>query len=310
MLPTVLSDCICSLLEDTIRVAFVMDIFIQNNEIIDIKFNNSLIKVYKNYAYEEAALLKDSNYISLFNTTKQLSKKIKYTNIKNSHDVVGYLMILMNYNCAKIMLQNNTGILRSTINKIVEVPSHLPEDISKFIKIWNSNCGQYIDGSTTINSDKLTYRHDLLDMDAYIHITSPIRRLVDLLNIIKFQQIMNLIQLSDKSNDFYNKWIDNLDYINTTMRSIKKVQNDCSLLDLCSNNTSILEQEYNGYIFDKVSRNDSLYQYTVFLSELKLTSRIIISNNFENYEVKKFKLYLFHNEERFKKKIKLQLITI
>ena len=306
MLPTILSDCICSLLENTVRVVFTMDIFIQNNEIIDIKYCNSLIKVYKNYCYEEPELLKDSNYIMLFDITKKISKKVKYTNIKNSHDIVCYLMILMNYNCAKIMLENKSGILRSTIiNKKVEIPENLPEEISKFILSWNSSCGQYIDGSI-INEKNV--RHELLDMDAYIHITSPIRRLVDLLNIIKFQQITNLIKLSENSNEFYNKWINNLEYINTTMRSIKKVQNDCSLLDLCANNIHIMEKEYTGYIFDKIYRNDNLYQYIVFLPELKLSSRITLRENYENYEIKKFKLFLFHNEEKFKKKIRIQII--
>ncbi len=306
MLPTILSDCICSLLENTVRVAFTMDIFIQNNEIIDIKYCNSLIKVYKNYYYEEPELLKDINYKMIFDVTKKISKKVKYTNIKNSHDIVCYLMILMNYNCAKIMLENKTGILRSTIiNKKVEIPENLPEDVGKFIQSWNSSCGQYIDGSI-INEKSV--RHELLDMDAYIHITSPIRRLVDLLNIIKFQQITNLIELSENSNEFYNKWINNLEYINTTMRSIKKVQNDCSLLDLCSNNIHVMEKEYTGYIFDKIYRNDNLYQYIVFLPELKLTSRITLRENYENYEIKKFKLFLFHNEERFKKKIRIQII--
>jgi exoribonuclease R len=306
MLPTILSDCICSLLENTVRVAFTMDIFIQNNEIIDIKYCNSLIKVYKNYCYEEPELLKDINYKMIFDVTKKISKKVKYTNIKNSHDIVCYLMILMNYNCAKIMLENKTGILRSTIiNKKVEIPENLPEDVGKFIQSWNSSCGQYIDGSK-INEKSV--RHELLDMDAYIHITSPIRRLVDLLNIIKLQQITNLIELSENSNEFYNKWINNLEYINTTMRSIKKVQNDCSLLDLCSNNIHVMEKEYNGYIFDKIYRNDNLYQYIVFLPELKLTSRITLRENYENYEIKKFKLFLFHNEERFKKKIRIQII--
>ena len=45
-----------------------------------------------------------------------------------------------------------------------------------------------------------------------------------------------------------------------------------------------------------------------FLPELKLSSRITLRDNFENFENKKFMLYLFNNEEKFKKKIRLQLI--
>jgi hypothetical protein len=151
-------------------------------------------------------------------------------------------------------------------------------------------------------------RHDILEMDAYIHITSPIRRLVDLLNIIKFQQVTGIITLSNNINLFYDYWIKDLEYINITMRSIRKVQCDCTLLDICNNNPDILNKDYEGYLFDKLIRNDGLFQYIVFLPDLKLSSRITTRENCENFECKKFKLFLFNDEEKFKKKIRLHLI--
>ena len=307
MLPTILSDCLCSLQEKHNRFAFVMDVFIQNNEITQIKYSNCMIKVHKNYSYEEDSLLINPNYIKLMDTTKKLSKKYKYiNNVRNSHELVCYLMILMNYNCATEMIKHKAGIFRSTIiKKEFSVPDNIPEDVSKFIKIWNSSSGQYINGEEL---DSKQIRHEMLELDAYIHITSPIRRLVDLLNIIKFQQNTGIIQLSENSDKFYNKWIGNLEYINTTMRSIRRVQVDCSLLDLCANNQDIMEREYNGYLFDKILRNDGLFQFMVFLPELKLSSRITLRADFENFENKKFKLFLFNDEENFKKKIRLHLL--
>jgi hypothetical protein len=309
MLPTILSDCLCSLQENVTRIAFVMDIYIKNEEIIEIKYNNCFIKVYKNYCYEEPRLLADDKYHKLLDATKQLSKKIRYiNNVRNSHEMVCYLMILMNYYCAKELITKKTGIFRSTIiKKGLTVPETLPEDVAKFIQIWNSASGQYIDGSEIV--DETATRHDMLDMDAYIHITSPIRRLVDLLNMIKFQQITNMVCLTNKVNDFYDKWLGDLDYINVTMRSIRKVQCDCTLLDLCQNNPAVMEKEYDGYLFDKIARNDGLYQFIVFLPELKLSSRITVRENYENYDSKKFKLYLFNDEESFKRKIRLQLLV-
>jgi len=308
MLPTILSDCLCSLQENVTRIAFVMDVFIKNNEIIDVKYSNCLIKVFKNYCYEEPLLLKNNNYNQLFDSVKGISKKYKYiNNVRNSHDIVCYLMIFMNYHCAKKLLLSKTGIFRSTIiKKEFDVPDYLPDDVTKFVKIWNSACGQYIDGEK-IASEQIM-RHEMLDVDAYIHITSPIRRLVDLLNIIKFQQITGLIQLSENTNVFYNKWLNDLEYINTTMRSIRKVQCDCNLLDICVNNPPTMEKEYDGYMFDKIVRNDGLYQFIVFLPELKLSSRITLRENFDNFENRKFKLYLFNDEDNLKKKIRLHLL--
>lgn len=314
MLPTILSDCLCSLQQGVRRFAFVMDIILDDEyNIVSINYSNALIKVFKNFAYEDHSLLSDIDYHFLFDTTKQMTKKYKYiSNIRDSHDVVSYLMILMNYHSAKNLLRSHNGIFRSTIiKKDISLPDCLPDDVSKFIKIWNSSAAQYIDlnsiSISDINNDKESIRHDTLEMDAYVHITSPIRRLVDLLNMIKFQQNYSLIQLTNNAYQFYDKWIGEIDYINVTMRAIRKVQNDCSLLDTCYNNPDTLEKSYDGYCFDKLVRNDGLYQFIVFLPELRLTSRITIRDNLENYEKRQYKLYLFNDEEKFKRKIRLQL---
>ena len=313
MLPTILSDCLCSLQSNASRIAFVMDIMIDgDNNIISIKYSNCIIRVFKNYVYEEPDLLKNTNYLKLIDIVKKISKKYKYiSSVKNSHDVVCYLMILMNYQCAKELLKTKSGVFRSTIVKTKEnivLPDSVPEDVVKYIKIWNSTCGQYIDVSS-INDDEVDtiIKHEFLEMDAYIHITSPIRRLVDLLNIIKFQQNLGLIALSENASEFYLKWIQQIDYINVTMRAIKKIQNDCSLLDMCYNDPEKLDKLYDGYCFDKLVRNDGLYQFIVYLPELKLTSRITARENMDNYDKKQYKLYLFSNEEKCKKKIRLQI---
>ena len=42
---------------------------------------------------------------------------------------------------------------------------------------WNNVTGQYINYNEDENME-----HDIMELKSYIHITSPIRRLVDLLN--------------------------------------------------------------------------------------------------------------------------------
>ena len=309
MLPTILSDCLCSLQEGNTRLAFVMDITLdENDEICDINYCNAKIRVFKNYRYEEPDLLNSDIYKNLLRCTKALSKKYKYiSNVANSHDLVTYLMIFMNYYSAKDLLKYKSGIFRSTIiKKNLVIPENLPDDVSNFIKIWNSTSGQYLDAASLTKGQEIS--HELLNVDAYVHITSPIRRIIDLLNIIQFQQNRGFIQLSDAATAFYNRWISDLEYINTTMRSIRKIQNDCSLLNFCTETQGVMEKIYDGYAFDKIDRNDGLFQYMVYLPELRLTSRINMRENIENFAVNKYKMFLFHNEEKFKKKIRLQLI--
>jgi hypothetical protein len=126
--------------------------------------------------------------------------------------------------------------------------------------------------------------------------------------MIKLQDTLNIIKLSENALSLYDKWLGEIDYINTTMRSIRKIQCDCSLLDLCHNSPEIMDIQYDGYLFDKINRNDGLYQYVVFLPELKLSSRITIRDNCDNFENKKFKLYLFNDEEKIKRKIRLHML--
>ena len=313
MLPTILSDCLCSLQEKSKRFALVLDLTIDTNTytIINTKYSNCIIKVARNYSYESIELVSTPYYHEILGLVKNLSMKYRYiNNVRNSHELVCYLMILMNYHCAQELLAVKKGIFRSTLlKKQVLLPDELPEDVSKFIKIWNSASGQYID-SETLNDEEFSIlrRHELLEMDAYVHMTSPIRRLVDLLNFIKFQKEKNLIVLSEESEVFYEKWLAEIEYINVTMRAIRKVQSDCSLLDLCYNKPEIMEKLYDGYCFDKLLRNDGLYQFIVYIPELRLSSRITLRNNLQNYEKRQYKLFLFNDEEKFKKKIRLQLV--
>jgi exoribonuclease R len=315
MLPTILSDNLCSLCEKFVRFAFFMDVVIdkETNDVKDIRYGNCTINVYKNYCYEDSKMLNDANYKRVFDATSKLSKIYRYIpNVRNSRDMVCYLMTFMNYHCAKDLLSYKNGIFRYSImkNENVYVPSNLPEDVGKFIKIWNSSGGQYIDASVLVENETIT-RHELLDMDAYIHITSPIRRLVDLLNIIQFQQNHNMLELSEGATTFYRHWTSKpeLEYINTTMRSIRKVQNDCTMLELYTNHPEKTEPLYDGYLFDKIERNDGMFQYVVYLPDLKMNSRIISHDNLNNYDKHKFKIYLFNDEETLKKKIRLQIIT-
>jgi hypothetical protein len=71
----------------------------------------------------------------------------------------------------------------------------------------------------------------------------------------------------------------------------------------------MLDSIYQGYCFDKLVRNDGLFQYIVYLPELKMTSKITVREDMENYEMRQYKLFVFNNEEKFKRKIRLQIVS-
>jgi exoribonuclease R len=304
MMPLSLSNCVCSLCENVVRLAFAIDITVINNEIVGYTFENTYIKLYKNHEYDSKELLKDKNYKMMLKAVNELSTVYKYIKrINGSHDVVGYLMILMNYYTASELIKYNTGIYRSVnFNNKTEKNDSLPDNVNNFLKIWNSSSGQY-----DLYDDKKT--HDMLELESYIHCTSPIRRLVDLLNMAKLQKNLQLHTYSENFETFYDKWTSNLDYINTTMRAIRKIQIDCTLLEICTNNPEICSQEYDGYVFDKIVRNDGLYQYMVYLDKIKSVSRITSRFDMDDYGKYKFKVFVFHDEASLKKKIRLHIVS-
>ena len=272
MLPTILSDNICSLKEGEIKQTLIMDIYLEGREIKDIKYSNRLVYINKNYVYEEPALLALKDYKMLKDVVTSINKSVLV--IDDSHQVVEYLMIFMNHKCSQQLFANNCGIFRRT----------------KEIYVGGEYCNDL-----TIN---LT--HASLNLESYIHITSPIRRLVDLLNIIAFHASVLGNPLSKDASLFYDNWNSKLDFINSSMNSIKKVQNDCNLLYLCTINPAILEQVFEGTIVDKLDDDFVL----VYLPAIKLYGKVKFMTDKENY----YKLFLFHNEAKMKKKIRVQYI--
>ena len=308
MLPTILSDTLCSLKEDDIKFAFTLDLHINKETFTLTKYNfiNTIIQIRKNYVYDSDNQEKDGLYLNIKKVLTTLNKKKEYKYIdiiQTSHDLIAYLMIWMNYTSAKELVKNKCGLYRSSkMNDTFQPPNDIDINIQKFLKIWNSYGGKYC------KYDDLE-RHDMLELDAYVHITSPIRRLVDLLTMMKLQEKLGLVEWGEEASTFYDYWTsdNSIDYINTTMRSIRRVQNDCLLLNICTTNKEILETIYNGFIFDKIKRNDGLYQYMVYLKELNMTNRITTRHDFKNYSFQDFKIYIFHDQERLKHKVRLEI---
>jgi len=307
MLPVILSDSICSLTEKTNRLAFTMDITIDNLtcEIVEIKYVNTIICVCKNYVYEEPNLLINGDYIWLKSMVLSLSKTYKYLpSVNDSHEVVAYLMMAMNHYCSVELLKRKTGIFRTFSRKdsTISLNKDVPTDISTFIQIWSSHSS----GSYQLFQEDCQFAHEMLNLHSYIHITSPIRRLVDLLNMI--QMMKETIFLTEKATQFYNFWIKRIEYINISMKSIRRVQSVCQLLSLCSRDPKVLSKEYNIYFIEEREKENQVYEYMVYLPDLKMVTHLKTQEKKSVFKEEKGKLYLFEDEARMRKKIRLQII--
>ena len=59
----------------------------------------------------------------------------------------------------------------------------------------------------------------------------------------------------------------------------------------------------------KIVRNDALYQYMVYLPEIKMTNRITSRNDMNLNSSYEFKIYVFRDEARLKHKIRLEILN-
>jgi len=321
MLPTILSDSLCSLQENQPRFALAMEFYLDmdGNSVPGSPFvyKNVLIRVSKNYAYEDPVMVEtDSVYRTLFELSQRMDKSIK-----NSHDLVAFWMVEMNAYTGLKMASEEIGIFRSMAfvhppNQSQEVEiSGFNEETNRVIRNWNNTIGQYIifDKHAYIDHEFMKPRTfasgNAKTMKSYIHITSPIRRLVDLLNqMILMRHLGTIRTMSDDATQFLCDWMGKMDYINTSMRSIRKIQTDCEVLNRCYSSPDIMEREYKGVVFDKIIKNDGSINYMAYLEDLRLLSRVVTYVDVPNYSSQSFRMFLFEDEDKVKKKIRLQFV--
>ena len=129
--------------------------------------------------------------------------------------------------------------------------------------------------------------------------------------MIKIQEVTGMITFSENSAQFYDFWTSEkeMEFVNTTMRSIKRVQTDCSMLEFYTTNGDKVERDYTGVVFDRLHKQDGMVQYTVYLPEIKLTGRIFTQTHLENFTNHTFRIYLFHDEDTLKRKVRLNLLS-
>lgn len=313
LLPPLLSDNLCSLLENEVRYAFIMDVEITSSGNIltdSATFRTDIIKVSRNYQYESRELLKDNHYLDLLRISK-----LADPSICDSHDVVAFWMIQMNTICGSVLVRNNTGILRGggapkaqdEETSQITLGNNLDESTKQFLKNWkHTNCLYKVYDSSVI--DLSPYHHTGLNTNTYAHITSPIRRLVDIVNQTLIIHCLGLVNnVSEDALEFCNHWIGQIESINTSMKSIRKLQMECELIHLCETDPTLLTAVHSGVVFDKKCR-DGFYSYMVYLNDLQRVARVRSIVDYEEYTMLSFRMFFFMDEDNIRDKVRLQIV--
>jgi len=303
MLPAHLSENLCSLTEKRERIAIAMDYVLYADGSHTVSFKNTKIVVKKNYCYEADNLLRNHRYKSLLDITHKMDK-----NITDSYEVVSYWMVKMNQEVGTLLYKNKLGVFRLAKG---DASSDLPikangfdMEIEKMLyNFYNHICSEY-----KAFKEGEQYTHMAMLVENYVHFTSPIRRLVDLLNQIYIWPLLGY-EKTVEMTAFVEKWtsVPKMCYINDSMKAIRRTQTSCELVHMCYNNSNVL-RTYMGLIFEQTVVGDSQYEYTVYIKELKYLARIKCDKHISVFSEVECKVFVFHDKTTVRDKIVLQIV--
>ena len=289
MFPTILSNGIISLLPGKQRLAITMWLTIDNSNIVDVKFEKTVIVNKHGLSYEkfEKMCKKHDEYAMIFNKIKHLNYDF-YTELDSfdSHTFIEKMMIIYNVESAKFIIKHGYTPVFRTHQKATNlfVPDKIDAKLEKFINIIRSNAASY----TFSNKQE---GHSALDLDIYTHSTSPIRRFVDCYN---HSLMHNIFENKQK----FNLLID-LELINNTNKLAKKATRDFNKLCLIKNIIETQNHKYKGYIYDF---EDETRKVHIYLPTNKIS---IVTNIFSSKLDKIMSIYVnFKNTITMRNNIK------
>lgn len=240
MLPNIISSGLGSLLENEDRFMLTLSIKYnkQNNNIVSIKFENYIGTITKNYSYENYPRKIRTYYKSIEHIYKIITDRDIV--IDDSHKFIEALMVIYNTYFSKNVNIDGLKIYRTQPKKRYNSKCVDP-CLEKFIKLITSNSAVY---------STLKEGHASLGIDNYTHVTSPLRRLVDLINQeIYHTSNSNIIQRIP------------LEDINNTNKRLKKCYRDINKLSLAHDvyNSECYETRCYIYDFNIEKRNSYIY---------------------------------------------------
>lgn len=278
--------------KDKRAISFCFKINIKTHE-INFEIKKTILKNIVNTTYEkyDEQINKDIIYKNkLVELCEFMINKIK-TNIKFeknniSHKLIEVFMVWTNYYCGNYLYKNKNKMFVRTQDKIVDLSENIPEYARSFLNIGAKY--EFVDGYT-----QKEYLHYSLGIENYCHVTSPMRRFIDMINHLLLHDI-------DSKTDSYTKLIKlvNVDKINSTLKNYKKLSSGYDLLKYLE-----FTNEFKGCVFDKLNNNKVLI---VLFDKTNNFKKIIKTEMPIGYEkINKFdevNIQVFYDSYKFKSK--------
>lgn len=289
-----------SLGKNTPKQAISLIIIYKNKKIKSSNFRKSIVSN-SPLSYEEANELKDLKTHDL-HILHNLVCNIQNKDNIDMTKIVEYFMILYNNIGAEILYNyNNNTILRT---HICNGNINNENELSRYLSILNKNSALY-------ESNPINTKHSDLNLTYYTHLTSPIRRYVDIINqknILKFLNNEEIITTNT------------LDQINIYNKHLRKFYNNYKKLNIIFNKNNI---DTYGYIINIKNIKLNIYIPSLDIShsfcainyKLKQSNKIesneemLIINDvvLKLYDKINIKLTPLVFEERFNKKLNINI---
>ena len=301
MLPSILSDQVCSLQQKQRNITMFVRFPVLSNGDLDLKnttFGNAVVKVRKNYDYEEPNLLANQRYQDLYKVTHAMD-----SSLCDSHDVVSFWMIQVNMYLAKELQQYDIGIFRTSALKYTERTTlGFDKNICDTLFHYKNASSNYV------TSEQRDLQHVIMNKDLYTHITSPIRRKVDLLNqLVLLYRCHHISGISHSAQQMLISCMNNLDKINEDTKNTKYVQNKLQLIHTCREYTHLYDDNLPCIVVDK-DKKDDMNHYNVFVPKLNVFLPAISDKELQEYDTCEIRVFVFEDENNVRNKIKIQLL--
>ena len=249
MLPTIISSNYGSLIANSVRFMLSLEIIYnpKTNTILSTKLRKTYGKITKNYTYENypKRYFKYAKHLeNIYNIIT--GEKI---DIYDSHKLIEGIMIIYNTEFCNVLKRSNKEPIyriqkKSKINCSDDKKDNLGKANDKlynFMSLIHSKCAEY----SFINEI-----HSSLKINTYTHATSPLRRIVDLINQEIFYSGLKTVEERITIN-----------HINDYNRKLKRAYRDINKLMLAQKVYESGEYTTRCYVYDVDILKNKLYLY-------------------------------------------------
>lgn len=262
-------------------------------ENIDFTIKKTILENINNTTYEEydKNINKNEDYknklVSLCKfMIKKMNCNIEFNELDISHKLIEVFMIWTNYYAGNYLYNTKNKMFVRTQNKFIDLNLIIPDYAKTFLNVGAKY--EFVESKSNTN-----YMHYSLGIINYCHVSSPMRRFIDMINHLLIHDIDNNI-------DIYNKLVKliNPEEINSKLKTYKKLSNGYDLLKHLQ-----ITNKFKACIFDKFKNNKVLL---VLYDEKNSFKKIIKTELPINYDsINKYDeiiIELFYDSYKFKTK--------